>query len=828
MYQMPGQIGGGVVSHGAVVPCDGPSRLYLDVQQAACQVAREFGERGSFVHGEIMERIDEHRMGQCRSLLMYEAVRDKAQQRGRMGQVGRAVVGLGHAVFENDPTLFESSVAMLRSLGDELEINPAGFFKRPTRNVPVSRLTGIFSDEELEKRLANPPLVPLSVIHGHENLITAVRRDFTLMESLAIYSRVRDLIKARDVGLDIAGALMGFDAFYELLEIERLYAKERGRPLDLSAMADRLLQVSCEMYRTLDSVPYPRIVFPYVPGSSVRVYINSHYSDAKRICPGYKLVTEKGDIPKNQTPSDRALRSYIRGTLRGPGFDKAVEERARELVMGKPLQLTGVDETRYAVEVAAAGRALHHPAHDLRHLEARVAASSRADLLPSVHSRPFSFDVSVLTPAQQVIDVGLIEEYRKPLAELSTFQAQVEWLCGLMENTGTIGSRPVRVVVESFLREVRATDINFYFTTHEPEFYALIDTMLRALAHDTNAIARDQTMAKLLLIKAVQVCAGEASLDTVRNFRPTMPYSAVVKGLSDLHEIYAYIVKDVAARYFGPDFKMPGKFLGQAALKLEREFKKIDWLHCEIERVRITILPCREELDRFHAVAGDRMCLMGDPQYEHHSLTDPRFDPHRVLVQPYQTHRGPLIQDLIAGKVGNLAPNATLWNLLRLASDPQNLHAKNTAPGAGYVELYDAPASETWRGGIYQMTVHHKGLKIMILFGIDPRTDFFVNPAEFMDGLEKGFAEIAKEGGYDLVLTHGYEGSSRKGTILREILARYPEVFEFPPEDAIGFPLKAPYPNRPPRADEGEMFYRAFSSDFRVMIDLRGGQKKQV
>ena len=468
----------------------------------------------------------------------------------------------------------------------------------------------------------------------------------------------------------------------------------------------------------------------------------------------------------------KAMReAYISSGIGPDELMRDASERAREIAAGASMQLDSDDPLKdgaahFATEMVAASMVLKHPLwnHCTANDKILLSGANIPPLDAAVYSRPFGFSVSAQTPVQREIHVGIINEYIAPIRKLSSHDRRVKWARDVVDNGVNNGLKIVYREIQEFLARYQGEDgvasSNLITAKNVDGF---IEFVLQALAKRRKSLPGVKVLPELLIANVVSDLRVRLQNDSILSFRPTAPFDEVVKGLIALHDFYADFVVSQAHYHFGKDFRLPGKFLSRADEKLGKELGKVKWM--DSTKVDINILPSRDALDRFHPYVGDRYCLL-HIGCEKYSLDDPRFLPHRILVEGQRP-------------------------------------------------------SETLKGGIYQVTVNIQGLKIMILSGVDPRVGFYVNPGEFMDGLEQNFTQIAREGEYDLILVDEIEGSSRKGTMLREILTRYPDRFELAPEDAVGYPVGAPLDNgTPPRADETDKFYMAHRK-FRIMADLR-------
>lgn len=700
-------------------------------------------------------------------LEIYESHLEKVQKWRPCSEMAKAMVLLGHAIHQDDDELFNAALLLLK----EFETQTGNDLFALSGPEPFeSDLPGIFSREEFAARLKDAPLIDLDVLQGSSQLIAQTSKPFTLIESLAIYHRVRELFEFQrgDSSKDPKNRLLlGYAAFYDILDIERCFARDQKKPLDLMAMSAHLLFAFQHLEKG-QSVTYPDIHFDYVKGQSLQVDFRPDWTDG--YIPSLKL--KDGTDPADQNPSPEVLWAYALGTLRGAEYLEAINARAKVLVYGANFVVRDHRDPAYAVDIPTAQSVLNHPSLSGEQVESSLksaASIEQNDLNPNVYSRPFSFDVSVQKPIQQVLEVGLIDKYAR-LIPPSPFPPTGldEWayiLSHLVENHARNGLQIASKTIKKYQNDYPEKKLICLLASNEGNCFALVRRLLTELSYHPESLPGIQALPQLILLAARQSMSLSAS-DAVERLSPTRPFNEIVTSLQALHEFYADTIPEITRQYFGEGFQLPGRQLKNAARLLERELEKLKWV--DSKRMRLHILPSRTHLDAFHPQMGDRNCLMTNPNYLVYSLTDPRFYPHRILVE---------------------------------GEAPEN----------------------TWRGGIYQVTTVINGQKIMLLSGLDPRLGFHVNPAEFLDGLEKGFGEIAREGGYALVLVHRFEGSSRKGSIQREIDARYAYKglqFTLSEQDAVGFPLRRPYPGRDPRIDEGAIFHHAHR-EYYIMLDLR-------
>lgn len=651
-----------------------------------------------------------------------------------------------------------------------------------------------------------PPPIDHSATHEAQLKITDQLRQ-PISEELEIYHRTKELFDAMKENPRLT--MPERHRFSGWLHMETLAARFESRPVDLEKFAFRLCQVAA-LDDELRQIVCPFPDRPWISrcfdvsaterryehrnpyGAMIRFIRNNPGLKKEEFLRAWRAIFEHDEhfdrkkieqfsgelgcklsalefLERNLDCDKRIHASYVESGMPFEELMQRIEARADELVWGAHLHIHGDDPSqdslRSAVEMMAADMVLapvsfiHHQVY--KDVFQRIAIEP---LDGEVHSRPFTFPISLQRPIQREIHLGIIRDYMAPILRLARNDTIVEMAKNVLGNGARNGLRIVYSdIKEFFARYGDGTGLELPDLITSRNVERFIDCVLGALAKHPKAIPGVKFLPDFLIASSILNHEPKDSLKPILSFRPTAPFDDVVAGLMALHDFYAEQVANEAAHYFGKGFRLPGKFLGRAADLLLDEVTKVQWM--DSERAEVSIVPSRNLLDAFHASMGGRNCLLGYG-FTIHSLTDPRFLPHRIL-----------------------------------------LHGQK--PG------------KTWKGGIYQMTIRARGLKIMILSGIDPQRGFNVNPGEFMAGLERNFRQIANEGDYDLILIDEIEGSSRKGTMLREIRERYPERFELSPEEAVGFPVKEPVVDGvPPQPHETKKFYMAHRH-FRVMADLR-------
>lgn len=147
------------------------------------------------------------------------------------------------------------------------------------------------------------------------------------------------------------------------------------------------------------------------------------------------------------------------------------------------------------------------------------------------------------------------------------------------------------------------------------------------------------------------------------------------------------------------------------------------------EIVEIVLVPGTGKLDVFYGYMSEN-CL-AKPEWAVHAMSDPDFVPYRMVV---------------GGK----------WR--------------------GVVQTFTK-----------NVTIGGEKKKILIVTGVDPQLNLTPSPEEFLRGLEKGFWEIAREGGYDLVVVPALEfAQSSRRALLRTAFKRYREEVEI--DAPVSFP----------------------------------------
>lgn len=742
-----------------------PQDFYLRMQTGALCCVNRFSQIGSQERGKNLDTIERHSLAISNPWEIYEPYLMKVQKWRECSQMAWAVTLLGHAMHQADDELFDAALLLLKEFETESETDLLAL----SRSEPIaSDPPGAFRQQEFAARLEDAPLVELDVLQGATNLIKQVSKPFSVIESLAIYHRVRELFESQGEASSKHRLLLGYAAFYDILDIERCFARDQQRPVDLLAMSARLLCVFKHLKQGQSAI-YPDIHFDYVNGQSLQVDFYADYTHG--YIPAVRLKYDPEHKDPDPSSSPKVLLSYVIGILRGAEYLAAVDARAHELVNGADLPIGDHRDPKYAVDIPAAIRVLNHPAlsgNDVERSLNGYLPIEKGALNPDIYSRPFSFDVSVQTPLQQVLEVGLINEYGR-LIPPSPFppagnDAWAYILFNLVENQANNGLRIAAKTIDDYQTNYPERNLLSHLAENEGNCFALVQKLLSELSQHPKSLHNLQALSPLILLAARQTMSSSMA-EAIERFRPTLPFDEIVTSLQALHEFYADTIPEVTRRYFGEGFQLPGGPLKKAVRFLQRELDKLQWV--DSKKVRLRILPSHSRLDGFHPHMGDRNCLMVNPNYVRYSLTDPRFLPHRILVE------------------GEAPENA-------------------------------------WQGGIFHITTVINGKKSMLLCGLDPRLGLKVNPAEFLDGLEKGFGEIAREGGYDQILIHTFEGSSRKGTIQREIDARYGQnnnVLVIAEEDAIGFPFRVPYSEGHPKPGEKSRFHIPLRK-FYVMRDL--------
>lgn len=672
-----------------------------------------------------------------------------------------------------------------------------------------------------------PPLDRTSV----QNEATEVSEPPTAptAEEFALYRRTEELFNAVKKTSNLSMPL-DFGMFRHWLHIETLAARFEARPVDLKTFASRIYKIaaydnSCFASRIHEIAGYvhscdeKRRSNPY---KDAQYYYREEKDLAfdRKGCPdhnpyiamirfmranpgvkqeafmrAWKAIFEQDDhfhwekiwqfsgdlgcqlpaldfLERGLECDKKMLASYIDSGMAFHQLMQAVDERAYNLVRGAHLHIRWDDPASdsdgfcYAVERIAAKMVLA-PVYSRRasigeDIFQRIVSQP---LDEGVSSWPFVISVLIQRPIQRELHLGVIHDYLNPVRHLMDREAIAGMAKEALRNGAKNGLRVVSSDIKEFLTQYGdGADEAPFDAINAQNVGEFIDCALRALAKHPKAIPGVKFLPDFLIASTILEFSSTELLKPILSFRATAPFDDVVAGLKALHNFYAELIPNRAAHHFGIWFLPPGKFFKRADELLQRELAKIEWM--DYERVRMTIVPSRDVLDGFHAYMGDRFCLSSD-DFIKNSLTDPRFVPYRML-------------------------------------------------------LHGPRPSETWKGGIYQMTVRARGLKLMILSGIDPQMGFNVNPGELMDELEYHFKEMAQDGDYDLMLVDEIEGSSRKGTMLREIRERYPDRLELSPEEAVGFPVKVPVVDGvPPGPHETDKFYMAHRH-FRVMADLRG------
>lgn len=248
----------------------------------------------------------------------------------------------------------------------------------------------------------------------------------------------------------------------------------------------------------------------------------------------------------------------------------------------------------------------------------------------------------------------------------------------------------------------------------------------------------------------------------------------VIKTLYAIEDFFTEHVKNTWEEYF-PDKALPSSFLKGLRPLLKRV--RIN----NIAPVRVRIRAERDPLGALSFYVADN-CL-ARPDYAIYNMQDPGYVPLRLLIEGEEAVRQ-FFEDRIKPEMSDdkiLAIRKELTDALRA----QDRHLPWR--WRGIIQTYSRRADirdagwKTW-----------ENKKILIVAGIDPQLDLYVDGGELIQKLREMFLRLAAEKGYDMVVIPYPEGmqSSRRIFVIPEIN----KILWMKPiirvKNAIGFPRK--------------------------------------
>lgn len=461
---------------------------------------------------------------------------------------------------------------------------------------------------------------------------------------------------------------------------------------------------------------------------------------------------------------------------------KEAQKRARELIRGRPVASMD-DPFEVMAVLLVLGKVLKKKNLTVEAVRKIIEGARIPDRSPGVCFAPFSFSTTLQKPVYEVIDKGQLKKDVDQLRTISNLTAWIEGIQQALREWETQAPRrdrkPERIRYTLSILEGLKNDPDLEMEHAYPTLAQVVFIlnnilermveMIRGRTDDLMATRPERDLAEvrkravheygdsfgkfLRLFARWQYWESPYGHRNAIRFDKNSAAEETVSALVQLYEFYTEHLEEAMAHFFKGDlFPFPSS-ITTVVNRLDKWLKHV----MEGGAVRLELLPGIGKLDLFYGYMSEN-CLAKE-SWAMHGMKDRSFVPYRIVV------------------------------------------------------------NEQWVGCVQTFTrvVKIKGekRKFLIVSGVDPQMDFFVNPISFLNGLEEGLWKIAKQGGYDLVVVPAKDfAQSSRRAYLRKEFKRYTEKIRI--DEPVGFPQIGVHEDGRPIYYHNETYGEAKHDEFLV------------